>query len=158
MRATTLSLAVALLAAPALASSIEPVASGEATNSSIETIRCGDCPMPKPKPMEHSYQVDAIAPGTQKVEVREVGGERKVFRTESWMGGSPVVFVSKAVDLPTDTASAAAELEKAAETVDTAATTGALTRGAAADVTTANAGGTVPAKALDTATFELRVN
>ena len=40
---------------------------------------------------------------------REVGGVKKVFRTEAWFGGSPVVVVSKAPEqasgsLTTDTA------------------------------------------------------
>ena len=63
---------------------------------SIETVRCTDCPALKPKLKGATYHVDAITPGTQKVEVREENGQRKIFRTEAWMGGSPVLFVSKA--------------------------------------------------------------
>lgn len=147
-----------LLAAPALAGSIEPVASASSKGSSISAIRCDDCPALKPKSKSAAYHVDAIEPGTQKVEIREENGERKIFRTEAWMGGSPVLFVSKA---PVEVQQAA-EAEKpadadatAVETVDAGARTGALDETAASRTATV---GMVPSREFDPAGFELRLN
>ena len=95
MRTLLPTFAFVLLAAPAFAGSIEPVATATSAGASIETITCNDCPPLKPRRSLDAYHVDAIEPGTQKVEIREAGGERKIFRTEAWMGGSPVLFVSK---------------------------------------------------------------
>ncbi|MCA1440544.1 hypothetical protein I6F07_10005 [Ensifer sp. IC4062] len=95
MRALLISAAFALLAGTAAASSIEDVVSGKAVNSSVATVSCANCPPLQPK-KKSSYVVPEIAPGTDKVELKEVGGEVKLVRTEAWLGGSPVVFVSKA--------------------------------------------------------------
>ena len=150
MRTLLPSLAFVLLAAPALAGSIEPV-SGATTASSIETFSCSGCPPLKPKLKTSSYHVDAIAPGTQKVEIREVNGERKIFRTEAWMGGSPVLFVNKA---PAETV-AEAEKPAGANAVDTGTQTGALDSGAADQATTASM---ATSQEFDPSKFELRLN
>ena len=155
MRILLPTFAFALLAAPAFAGSIEPAA-GTATAGSIKTISCPTCPPLKPKFKASTYHVDAIAPGTQKVEIREVNGERKIFRTEAWMGGSPVLFVNKA---PAETVQAA-EAEKpldenaAAETVDTGAKTSALGTDAARETATA---AVATSREFDPTKFELRV-
>ncbi|MDO6962659.1 plant virulence effector HPE1-like domain-containing protein [Rhizobium alvei] len=66
-----------------------------APDSSIETITCSACaPLEEKKP--EGVPEIVLAPGTQKVETREINGELKVFRTEAWLGGSPVTYVSKA--------------------------------------------------------------
>ena len=123
MRILLPTLAFALLAAPAFAGSIEPAAD-TTTAGSIKTISCPSCPALKPKLKASTYHVDAIAPGTQKVEIREVNGERRIYRTEAWMGGSPVLFVNKA---PAEAVEAAdAEKPVEANTVDTSARTSAL--------------------------------
>lgn len=149
MRIVLPSLALALLAAPALAGSIEPV-TGARTAGSIEAISCADCPALKPKRKADAYHVDAIAPGTQKVEIREVNGERKIFRTEAWMGGSPILFVNKAPAEPVE----AADAEKPAEenAVDAGARTSALDAGAAKTASMATS------REFDPAGFELRRN
>lgn len=152
MRTLLPSLAFVLLAAPAFAGSIEPV-TGATTAGSIEAISCADCPSLKPKLKANTYHVDAIAPGTQKVEIREVNGERKIFRTEAWMGGSPILFVNKA---PVETIEAA-EAEKPIEenAVDVSAQTSALGDSAASQTTTA---AMATSREFDPAKFELRLN
>lgn len=160
MRTLTTTFAFLLLAAPALASSIEPVTgSSAASGSSVATITCADCPALKPKPKSETYYVEPIEPGTQKIEIREANGERKIFRTEAWMGGSPVLFVSKA---PVETVRSAETdgkageaLIEAQETVDTDARTGALDGTAAGQAATAGLAGS---REFDPAGFELRVN
>ena len=150
MRTLLPTLAFALLAAPAFAGSIEPVA-GATTAGSIEAISCEHCPALKPKLKASTYHVDDIAPGTQKVEIRDVNGERKIFRTEAWMGGSPVLFVNKA---PAETV---AEVEKpaGANAVDTGTQTGALDSGAAGQAATASM---ATSQEFDPSKFELRLN
>lgn len=144
-----------LLAAPAFAGSIETMPA-TTSSSSISTVHCDACPALKPKAKASTYHVDAIAPGTQKIEIREQNGERKVFRTEAWMGGSPVLFVNKA---PAETVQAA-EAEKpldenaAAATVDTSTKTSALGTDAAHETTTA---AVATSREFDPAKFELRV-
>jgi hypothetical protein len=32
----------------------------------------------------------------QQSQIRDINGEKKLYRTEGWMGGSPIVFVTKA--------------------------------------------------------------
>ena len=150
MRILLPTLAFALFAAPAFAGSIEPAAD-TTTAGSIKTISCPSCPALKPKLKASTYHVDAIAPGTQKVEIREVNGERKIFRTEAWMGGSPVLFVNKA---PAETV---AEVEKpaGANAVDTGTQTGALDSGAAGQAATASM---ATSQEFDPSKFELRLN
>lgn len=151
---TLLTFAVLLAAAPAFAGSFEPV-SGAATAGSIETVSCADCPPLKPKREASTYHVDAIAPGTQKVEIREANGERKIYRTEAWMGGSPVLFVNKAPAETVQAADAAAPAEDTTIAVDTTAKTSALDSGAARDAKTA---AMASSQEFDPAGFELRVN
>ena len=122
---------------------------------SIETVSCADCPALKPKLKVSTYHVDAIEPGTQKVEIREANGERKIFRTEAWMGGSPVLFVSKAPAETVRAADAATPPEDTTVTVDATAKTSALGGDAARDVQTATM---ASSREFDPAGFELRVN
>ena len=151
---TLLTFAVLLAAAPAFAGSFEPV-SGTTTGGSIETVSCADCPALKPRREASTYHVDAIDPGTQKVEIREANGERKIYRTEAWMGGSPVLFVSKAPAETVQAADAAAPAEDTTIAVDATAKTSALDSGAARDAKTA---AIAPSQEFDPAGFELRVN
>ncbi|MCT7663055.1 plant virulence effector HPE1-like domain-containing protein [Shinella kummerowiae] len=158
MRTLLPAFAFVLLAAPAFAGSIEPVDTAASAGSSIEAISCNDCPPLKPKRELSTYHVDDIAPGTQKVEIREADGERKIFRTEAWMGGSPVLFVSKA---PVETTQAA-EVEKpveenatATETVDASAKTSAVDETAARKAATATM---ASSREFDPSKFALRLN
>ncbi|MCB1444835.1 MAG: hypothetical protein KDJ87_03270 [Rhizobiaceae bacterium] len=110
MRLKILLSALLASAATAHAGSIDTIRTGRDTVRSIETINCTTC---APKVEKKAASVTELAPGTQKVEIRDVGGVRKVYRTEAWLGGSPVVFVSKA--LPED---AQAKAEDPAEKTD----------------------------------------
>lgn len=79
----------------AFASSITPI-SGAHQTVSITRIACANCPAGKPeKPRQVSYKVPELARGTQKIEVVDINGEKKIARTEAWLGGSPVIYVSK---------------------------------------------------------------
>ncbi|ASY61922.1 hypothetical protein SJ05684_c04560 [Sinorhizobium sojae CCBAU 05684] len=95
MRSLLITAALFFAAGTAAASSIEDVVSGGAVNSSVATISCAECPPLQPK-KKSSYVVPELAPGTERVELKEIDGELKSVRTEAWLGGSPVVFVSKA--------------------------------------------------------------
>jgi hypothetical protein len=97
MRASAIVLA-SLLASPALAGSIDVVKSlpqGQQTDSLMQ-ISCPTCTAVVPKVKEGAYKVATLKPGEQKLELKMVNGEEKIIRTEAWLGGSPVVFVSKA--------------------------------------------------------------
>ncbi|MBD9371259.1 hypothetical protein IB238_01220 [Rhizobium sp. ARZ01] len=158
MRSLLPTVAFALLGAPALASSIEPIASSDKGQGSIATISCTDCPALKEKKQSKTYFVPEVEPGTQKVEIREVDGEKMIFRSESWLGGSPVVFVSKAPE-EADDAAKDDVAATAVHTVDPEATTGALNANASGHAVAAAADGHEPgSRELDPSTFELRVN
>lgn len=96
MRRIILSLAVLMAGQSAIASSIEPITQmkGMGANSII-TKSCNDCPPLMERVMKKLYVVPELPHGTQKVELRDVNGEKKIARTEAWMGGSPVVMMSK---------------------------------------------------------------
>ena len=74
-------------------SSIDIVKTND-TTSSVDYITCPRCAPLKAKKEEAPEFT--LKPGTQKIELKEVNGELKVFRTEAWLGGSPVTYVSKA--------------------------------------------------------------
>ncbi|MDE1994168.1 MAG: hypothetical protein KGI75_16815 [Rhizobiaceae bacterium] len=96
MRPFILTLAFVLAGGSAMASSILPIdsKSGTGAGSIIDKV-CKDCPAIKPQIAKKDYVVPQLAPGTQSIVVRDIDGQTKVVRTEAWMGGSPVVFISK---------------------------------------------------------------
>ncbi|WFU09685.1 plant virulence effector HPE1-like domain-containing protein [Rhizobium sp. CB3090] len=141
MRPLFLTLACVLAAGSAMASSIQPIDSKTETGGgSIIDKVCTDCPALKPEAVKKDYVVPELTPGTQSIVVRDIDGQRKVVRTEAWMGGSPVVFISK----PTPEALAAARAPS--DGIDFAAKTAALPEAAKAKA---------PAP-LDLAGFQLR--
>ncbi|PTM98437.1 plant virulence effector HPE1-like domain-containing protein [Mycoplana dimorpha] len=154
MRLLLPTIACGLLATPVLASSIEPVTSaGAKGQGSIQAISCTGCPALKETKQKATYVVPDIAPGTQKVEIREIEGERKIFRSEAWLGGSPVVFVSRAPEtVDTETAEKPGD---PATAVDPDTLTGALDVKAAAPAASTETGGS---RQLDPSTFELRLD
>ena len=94
MRPLLIASLVLAAATPAMAGSIETIRTGLEQPTSIERVSCDGCAEISRK----KKVVNAIAPlkpGTQRIEIREVDGVKKVFRTEAWLGGSPVVFVSR---------------------------------------------------------------
>ncbi|HCL64334.1 MAG TPA: hypothetical protein DIC56_05700 [Rhizobium sp.] len=164
MRRFILTTAVILAGGPAMASSIEVVGSVPVSNSpSIVVMSCGDCPI-EAKKEKPSYIVPTLGPVEQKAEIIELDGEKKLFRTEAWMGGSPVVFVSKADGWATDgtmvTASAASATPGLSDGIDLEATTAAVVTNAgvapASAAMSSDAGAS--GKTLDLSGFELRLN
>ncbi|HEY0121147.1 MAG TPA: plant virulence effector HPE1-like domain-containing protein [Rhizobium sp.] len=141
MRPFFLTLACALAAGSAMPSSIQPIDSKTQTSAgSILDKVCTDCPAIKPQVVKKEYVVPELTPGTQSIVVRDIDGQKKVVRTEAWMGGSPVVFISK----PTPEALAAANT--APDGIDMTAKTAALPKPA----------GTREPAPLDLSGFQLR--
>jgi hypothetical protein len=97
MRALLFTLTSLVAASTAGASSLENVISGEHVNNSISQLSCGQCP-PLVVKKKTGYIVPEVALGTDRVELTTINGEMKLVRTEAWLGGSPVVFISKASD------------------------------------------------------------
>lgn len=110
---------IGLAAASAHASSIEAIATGDAHVVSVTEMPCGHCPPPIEK-KSTSYVVPDIGEGTERVEMKEINGEMRLLRTEAWLGGSPVLFVTKASDDVIKAAEAArlAKGEAAAVVID----------------------------------------
>jgi len=168
MRVRIIVLALMSTATVAQAGSISVVTTGKDVPRSIERINCPTCIA---KPKKASQSVVELAPGTQKIEVRDVAGVKKVFRTESWLGGSPVVFVSKALpgQVPVIAESETKEVESVASApattseqpaasaeanmIDERSTTAAVT----ADMG-AKAKASVLPKPFDPSKLELRLN
>jgi hypothetical protein len=97
MRQLLFGFAMALAAGTAGASSIEIVGSAPQAGESILVEKCGSCPPLKTAERKRDYTVPTLAPGfLQENEIRNVNGEMKLYRTEGWIGGSPVVFVTTA--------------------------------------------------------------
>ena len=94
MRLLLITTVLGLAAGNAQASSIETVASGTTDNASVSTVSCAACP-PLQSKKKVSYVVPTIAAGGETIELKKINGEMKMVRTEAWLGGSPVVFVSK---------------------------------------------------------------
>lgn len=64
----------------------------ETKSGSITFFGCPNCKT------EDEVEEVKLDPGTQVFEVRKLGEEMRVFRTENWLGGSPVTFVHPSVD------------------------------------------------------------
>lgn len=158
MRFFLLASALSLIAGSAVASSVEPITTKKISAGSIVIKSCDDCPELKIIKSKRAYVVPALKEGTQVTEIRDVNGEKKVVRTEAWLGGSPVIFVSKApAEAVTAAATAgqpaqAAEIELPATGVDATATTAAV--GVAGAEEPAIAAST---PTLDATDFNLRV-
>jgi hypothetical protein len=94
MRMILLASMMTMAAATANAESSIDIVKTSDVAPSIDHIRCTACAPMKSKKVAVPDVV--LKPGTQKVEIKQVNGELKVFRTEAWLGGSPVTYVSKA--------------------------------------------------------------
>ncbi len=93
MRKTLLTIAVVLTSGTAMASSIEVIGQNRTGNGSLLSISCDGCPPPKPR-QPAPQPTPVLSPGTQDISIRDVGGKREIVRTEAWLGGSPVTYVS----------------------------------------------------------------
>jgi hypothetical protein len=111
MRTLLFTVASLLAAGSATASSVEVVKAGQDANNSVSQLSCTHCPPPVVT-KKTSYVVPDVAPGTDRVELKQIDGEMKLVRTEAWLGGSPVVFITKA----SEEAVKAAQLEMAPPT------------------------------------------
>lgn len=149
MRRIFLSAVFLLAAGSAMAGSIEVVGPSKPKEAgSIIAKTCGHCPPLQTEASKKDYSVPELRPGAfQQAEVRDVDGEKKIYRTENWMGGSPVLFVSKAT--PEQMLALAPPVPT--EGIDNEATAAVV--GSDAKPITAGMGGTTP---LDASAFELR--
>ncbi|MBX4860294.1 hypothetical protein G9X64_23960 [Rhizobium sophorae] len=152
MRQIFLGAAILLMAGSAMASSIEVVGkTAPSAEGSIVTETCAHCPPLQDELTKKDYTVPELKPGVlQASEIRDVGGEKKLYRTEGWMGGSPVVFVSKATP---EAMLAAAPSALPADGIDMNATTAAVIGGDAKPV---SAGMAEQPAALNVSEFKLR--
>lgn len=163
MRTLLITAAFVLVAGTAAAASIEDVVSGAAVNSSVATVSCAHCPALQPK--KETYVVPALEPGTDRVELKEIDGEVKAIRTEAWLGGSPVVFVSRASQDEIKAAAMAAEQPSLAQTgpgaasaeIDETAKTSAVSILTQAQPVNASLAGT-GSREFDPAAFALRLD
>ncbi|WP_152599707.1 plant virulence effector HPE1-like domain-containing protein [Hoeflea sp. BAL378] len=171
-------IAAALCAAAgaAQAGSIETFAPTPSERSSIVEVGCPSCAREAAQKAAEEAEIK-LAPGEQIVEVRNVAGQMMIYRTENWLGGSPVTMVRKATDLDlialgvakpetnqiADTGKAPGE----AQPPVTAATTGeprlfepviANTAPGIDKDTKTSALGDPPVVPLDASKFELRLN
>ncbi|MBO9656024.1 MAG: hypothetical protein J7562_16970 [Agrobacterium tumefaciens] len=94
MRRLFLTAIVALTGGSAMASSIEYINGVHVSNGSFIRHDCAGCQPLKEKPATQGYAIPSIEPGTQHTEMREVDGKRTLMRTEAWLGGAPVTFLS----------------------------------------------------------------
>lgn len=122
MRHILLALALALSGGSAFASSIEVIHDDRTSNDSIITVGCATCPPLKQKQKATRYDVPFLAAGTQKTSIHETDGKMTMVRTEAWLGGSPVTYVSaNPAWMPLDTGTALAD-----DGIDTTAKTAAV--------------------------------
>lgn len=82
-------------ASPAAASSILFMSAIPlATSPSVNDITCTTCDERIVAPVKPRYMVPELVNGTQLNELKQRNGKTALMRTEAWMGGSPVTFVS----------------------------------------------------------------
>lgn len=157
-------LVLSSLAGAAHAGSVDAIKGlpkGTAVDSIIR-IGCTDCPPPEPR--KDAYAVPALKPGEQKVELKLVNGEQKIFRTDAWAGGSPVTFVSLATKediaaLGNPPGNQALKGDGIDMTSTTAAVDAVRIEDKPMTPVSADMGGTPPApKPLDTSSFTLRAD
>lgn len=93
MRKTLLTVALVLASGSAMASSIEIIGQNRTSNGSVVSVICTACP-PAAVKLKSADAAPTLAPGTQEISIRDVDGKKQIQRTEAWMGGSPVTFMS----------------------------------------------------------------
>lgn len=149
MRTLLFTVASLFAAGSAAASSIEAVTTRQDASTSISQMSCAHCPPPVIE-KKTGYVVPEVAPGTERVEVKQINGEMKLVRTEAWLGGSPVVFITKA----SEEAVKAAQAEmQPTEHLAEAATTDPLPAEAEATAALPVIDGTVKTSAVSTASM-----
>lgn len=90
--------AFVLFAGTVQAQSVLPL-SGDAhgMNKSVVNMTCETCP-PLKTTDDSGYKVPVLRGTMQSVSLMEIDGQKKIVRTEAWMGGSPVVYINKVPD------------------------------------------------------------
>lgn len=116
--------ALAAVSVPAFAGSID-VKSTDRTSRSVEFIRCDAC-APE-RDAKQQAEAPVLKPGEQKIEIRTVNGQKMIYRTEAWMGGSPVVIVSRAPGSIDNAVAGAGSTAEEQPVIDRDATTSAVT-------------------------------
>lgn len=94
MRGILLGSVLALIAFPALSSSIEVLKEDDGEYGSVVAIHCSTCTDETEVAEDSDYTVPELAPGTQHVEILDTDKGKELVRTEAWFGGSPVRRVS----------------------------------------------------------------
>ncbi len=159
MRSAILTVLAIIAAGPAAASSIETMSTIPLSNSaSVTVIQCAACPQTHQPLRQPGYTVPTLANGDQRFEIRERGGKPALMRTEAWMGGSPVTFVSLNpvfIDGEQNTIAKSNGATPKGDGVDLQATTSAVANEPAVVPASAPPAGT-GASAPDFSSFELR--
>lgn len=171
MRRLLLTAIVVLTGGSAMASSIEYINGVHTTNGSFIRRDCTGCQQVKEKTAAQVYSIPSIEPGTQHTEMREVDGKQTLVRTEAWLGGAPVTFVStNPAWMPKEASGTAIatydDAEPTAHTQETAATPGGIdmttTTAATKEISSTDAAASSRASALPAPTnfpdFQLRGN
>lgn len=90
--------AFVLFAGTAQAQSILPLSSNtQGKTASMLSMTCETCP-PLKTSDDSNYKVPELRGSIQSVSLMEIDGQKKIVRTDAWMGGSPVVYISKVPD------------------------------------------------------------
>lgn len=90
--------AFVLFAGTVQAQSILPLSSDkQGLTTSMLSVTCETCP-PIKTTDDSEYKVPVLRGSIQSISLMEIDGERKIVRTDAWMGGSPVVYISKVPD------------------------------------------------------------
>ncbi len=88
MRSLVLLAALLSVPGPALAGSFTTISDRAVGADSIISI---GVPGPKVAPVQTG---PTLAPGSEKIRLKTVDGKTKIYRTEAWLGGSPVTYVT----------------------------------------------------------------
>ncbi|AXV14576.1 hypothetical protein CYG48_01915 [Neorhizobium sp. SOG26] len=153
-----LAMAVVLSGGTALASSITSVGGAPSSATSIVVKACTHCVAEPAKADSGSYVVPELAAGTQKIEVIEMHGEKRLVRTEAWFGGSPVVYVSKVPGWMQDSAVAETGPDQPVPAEAQSATAVPTKDGIDEDATTSAVESAAAPQAILMGDVELRVN
>jgi hypothetical protein len=95
MYSHVMTILVAIAASPAAASSIETLSTIPLSNpKSVTNIHCTACVEHQKAAKPKTYNVPSLPDGQQRLVVGVRNGKPALMRTEAWMGGSPVTFVS----------------------------------------------------------------
>lgn len=94
MRKIVVMVGMLLASGSAMASSVEHIQGNRTSNGSIISVACSTCPPPTQKIKPDESAATELPTGTQRISVRDVDGRKEMLRTEAWLGGSPVTYIS----------------------------------------------------------------